>query len=84
MFISLDDCHERMLRSLAMRDYKGRRGALSAVVSAGIEKVSENSGKAAALVLLEETLAEGVGLRLGGRKPYTARGELYETRAYRH
>lgn len=78
MMISLDDRHEQLLRQLAIHRYGGRKGALSKVMEAALDR---EAGEDAHMALVEKAVAEmreGIYSAPKGWKPYEHRSELYD------
>jgi hypothetical protein len=78
VLISLATEQENVLRRLAMELYGGKKGALSAVVSAGIDELAAKDKRQLAIEHQLALMKKGFDFGLKGRKPYENRSDLYD------
>lgn len=74
--LSISKEHNKKLRDLAMKEFEGKKGALSAIVEKGIDLVNAETKRELAHNKLLY-LARNSNLKLGGKFD---RNELYEER----
>jgi len=78
VMISLKEDDEKLLRELARSLGGGKKGAISAVVSAGIEELAKKQNQAKSAKAQLELMRKGFNFGLKGRKAFENRGDLYD------
>ncbi|HIH20376.1 TPA: hypothetical protein HA244_03855 [Candidatus Micrarchaeota archaeon] len=78
VLVSLDDDVEEQLRRLAQEIYSGKKGAISYVVSEAVMEMAQKDKRQKAIERAIKNMQKGLHLRLGERKAYENRDEIYE------